>query len=250
VFTNCYSQQEEQNLWQIRKTPRSQVLAPQESRKEEEEHTHRHTLKAHVVEERTRARSAYCKIQKNQRTAFYVLVLKCRNAPLNFNQIWCSQTRTVYISLDRPRSATLLKCLCHLGTTKYQMMTRYRHNTLESQSSWHFGSKYKHLASQILSCVVWHPRDCWYICCPRPCTGRTSTRQPKELIPGVEVHMVECRPASQNPLRIRDFQLCVCFSYSRRSLVFFHFLLQRGIFWGKKSHFLLLVENMPAHQPW
>jgi len=34
------------------------------------------------------------KIQKNQWTAFYVLVLNCGNAPLNFNQIWCSQTRT------------------------------------------------------------------------------------------------------------------------------------------------------------
>ena len=43
----------------MRKTPRSQVLAPQGSRKGEEEHTHRHTLKAHVEEERTRARSTY-----------------------------------------------------------------------------------------------------------------------------------------------------------------------------------------------
>jgi len=41
------------------KTPRSQVLAPQGSRKGEEEHTHRHTLKAHVEEGRTRARSTY-----------------------------------------------------------------------------------------------------------------------------------------------------------------------------------------------
>ena len=35
------------------------MLAPQGSRKGEEEHTHRHTLNAHVEEERTRARSAY-----------------------------------------------------------------------------------------------------------------------------------------------------------------------------------------------
>jgi len=64
------------------------------------------------------------------------------HAPLNFNQIWCSQTRNIYISLDRPqRSDTLLKWLCHLGTTKYQMITRYRHSTLDSHCSWHFGSK-------------------------------------------------------------------------------------------------------------
>jgi len=41
------------------KPPRSQVLAPQGSKKGEEEHTHRHTLKAHVKEERTRARSTH-----------------------------------------------------------------------------------------------------------------------------------------------------------------------------------------------
>jgi len=35
------------------------ILALQGSRKGEEEHTHRHTLKAHVEEERTRARSTY-----------------------------------------------------------------------------------------------------------------------------------------------------------------------------------------------
>ena len=35
------------------------MLAPQGTRKEEEEHTHRHILKAHVEEERTRAFSTY-----------------------------------------------------------------------------------------------------------------------------------------------------------------------------------------------
>jgi len=37
-------------LLKIRKTPRPQVLAPQGPRKGEEEHTHRHTLKAYVEE--------------------------------------------------------------------------------------------------------------------------------------------------------------------------------------------------------
>jgi len=35
----------------IRKTPRSQVLAPQGPRTGEEEHTHSHTLKAYVEED-------------------------------------------------------------------------------------------------------------------------------------------------------------------------------------------------------
>ena len=35
------------------------ALAPQGPRKGEEEHTHRHTLKAHIEEERTRVRSAH-----------------------------------------------------------------------------------------------------------------------------------------------------------------------------------------------
>jgi len=39
-----------ENLFKIRKTPRSQELAPQGPRKREEEHTHRHTLKAYVEE--------------------------------------------------------------------------------------------------------------------------------------------------------------------------------------------------------
>jgi len=43
----------------MHKTPRSQVILVQGSRKGEEEQTHRHTLKAHVEEERTRARSTY-----------------------------------------------------------------------------------------------------------------------------------------------------------------------------------------------
>ena len=51
----------------MRKTPRSQVLAPQGSRKGEEEHTHRHTLKAHVEEERTRARSTYAEKEAVER---------------------------------------------------------------------------------------------------------------------------------------------------------------------------------------
>jgi len=37
----------------IQKTPRSQTLAPQGPRKGEEEHTHRHTVKAHVEEDQT-----------------------------------------------------------------------------------------------------------------------------------------------------------------------------------------------------
>jgi len=40
-------------LLKIRKTPRSQVLAPQGPRKGEEEHTHRHILKAYVEENQT-----------------------------------------------------------------------------------------------------------------------------------------------------------------------------------------------------
>ena len=42
-----------EKLSKIRKTPRSQVLAPQGPRKGEEEHTHRHTLKAYVEENQT-----------------------------------------------------------------------------------------------------------------------------------------------------------------------------------------------------
>jgi hypothetical protein len=42
-----------EKLLKIRKTPRSQVLSPQEFRKGEEEHTHRHTLKTYVEEDRT-----------------------------------------------------------------------------------------------------------------------------------------------------------------------------------------------------
>jgi len=42
-----------EKLLKIRKTPRSQVLAPQGPRKGEDEHTHRHTLKAYVEENRT-----------------------------------------------------------------------------------------------------------------------------------------------------------------------------------------------------
>ena len=43
-------------LLKIRKTPRSQALAPQGPRKGEEEYTHRHTLKAYVEEDRTGSR--------------------------------------------------------------------------------------------------------------------------------------------------------------------------------------------------
>jgi len=39
--------------FQNTKTPRSKVLAPQEPRKREEEHTHRNTLKAYVEKNRT-----------------------------------------------------------------------------------------------------------------------------------------------------------------------------------------------------
>lgn len=63
--------------------------------------------------------------------------------------------------------------------------------------------------------------------------------------------VAECRLASQIPsgLRIRDFQPCVCFSHSRRPLAFLHLLLQRGIFWGKKSQFLLLLEEHARASP-
>jgi len=141
------------------------------------------------------------KLKKNQRTAFYVLVLNCGNAPLNFNQTWCSQTRTIYISLDRPqRSATLLKWLCHLGTTKYQMMTRYRHNTLDLHCSWHFGSKQKHLPSQIPSCVVWHLRDSWYTRLPDPVPEGLLKDSPMNWypVPGVAMVKPACFPFSKN----------------------------------------------------
>jgi len=46
-------------LFKIRKTPRSQALAPWGPRKGEEEHTHRHTLKAYVEEDRTGSRFTY-----------------------------------------------------------------------------------------------------------------------------------------------------------------------------------------------
>jgi len=48
-----------EKLLEIRKTPRSQVLAPQGPRKREEEHTHRHTLKAYVEENWTGSRFTY-----------------------------------------------------------------------------------------------------------------------------------------------------------------------------------------------
>ena len=52
-------------LLKIRKTPRSQVLAPQGPRKGEEEHTHRRTLKAYVEENRTsRTGSGYTYAEK------------------------------------------------------------------------------------------------------------------------------------------------------------------------------------------
>jgi len=44
------------NILKIRKTPRSRALAPQGPGKGEEEHTHRHTVKAHVKEDRTGTR--------------------------------------------------------------------------------------------------------------------------------------------------------------------------------------------------
>ena len=41
-----------EKLLKIRKTPRSQVLAPHGPRKGEDEHTHRHTLNTYVEENR------------------------------------------------------------------------------------------------------------------------------------------------------------------------------------------------------
>jgi len=46
-------------LLKIRKTPRSQAITPQRSRKGEEEHSHRHTLKAYDEEDRTGSRFTY-----------------------------------------------------------------------------------------------------------------------------------------------------------------------------------------------
>jgi len=50
-------------LSKIRKTPRSQALAPQRPRKGEEEHSHRHTLKAYVKEDWTGSRFTYSEKQ-------------------------------------------------------------------------------------------------------------------------------------------------------------------------------------------
>jgi len=49
----------EAKLLKIRKTSRSQALAPQGPRKGEEEHTHGHTLKAYVEEDQTGSRFTY-----------------------------------------------------------------------------------------------------------------------------------------------------------------------------------------------
>jgi len=51
------------NLFKIRNTPRSQALALQGPRKGEEEHTHRHTLKACVEEDRTGSRFTYAEME-------------------------------------------------------------------------------------------------------------------------------------------------------------------------------------------
>jgi len=48
-----------EKLLKIGKTPRSQVLALQGPRKGEEEHTHRHTLKAYVEENQTESGFTY-----------------------------------------------------------------------------------------------------------------------------------------------------------------------------------------------
>ena len=49
------------NILKIRKTPRSQTLAPQGPKKREEEHTHKHTVKAHLKQDRTGSRLTYAK---------------------------------------------------------------------------------------------------------------------------------------------------------------------------------------------
>jgi len=55
VCSNCLEALNGSPLW----VGGRKLLAPQGSRKGEEEQTQRHTLKAHVEEERTRARSTY-----------------------------------------------------------------------------------------------------------------------------------------------------------------------------------------------
>jgi len=56
------------NLLQVRKTPRSQALAPHGPRKGEEEHTHRHTVKAHVEEDLTGSRLTYAEKEGVERS--------------------------------------------------------------------------------------------------------------------------------------------------------------------------------------
>ena len=54
------------NIFKIRKTPRSQALAPQGPRKGGEEHAHRHTVKAHVEEDRTGSRLTYAERESEE----------------------------------------------------------------------------------------------------------------------------------------------------------------------------------------
>jgi len=51
----------------VPKTPRFQELAPQGCTKGEEEHTHRHTVKAHVKEDRTGSRLTYAEKERVKR---------------------------------------------------------------------------------------------------------------------------------------------------------------------------------------
>ena len=68
IWECCSPQQEEQIFSKIRNTPRSQALAPQGPRKGEEKHTHRHTVKAHVQEDRTGSRLTYAEKEGVERS--------------------------------------------------------------------------------------------------------------------------------------------------------------------------------------
>jgi len=70
-------------LLKIRKTPRSQVLAPKGSRKREYEHTHRHTLKTYVEEDRPGSGYTYAEKEgvegdKKRRNGGRMMICHCR----------------------------------------------------------------------------------------------------------------------------------------------------------------------------
>ena len=68
-----------EKILKIRKTPRSQILAPQG----EEEHTHRHTLKTYVEEDRTGSGYTYAEKEgvegdKKRRNGGRMMICHCR----------------------------------------------------------------------------------------------------------------------------------------------------------------------------